>query len=101
MSNPTNIAPAYLNQAQLIQRNYQDISNNLTMYYQNRDKMYSKMQYDYSGNSLQLFHNTIPTINDGLKEDTDTLILRENTLFIVGSITMASLIVLALIIGSK
>jgi hypothetical protein len=91
----------YLYSNPQIQNNYEDISNNISQYYHTRNQLYSNLQYDYSGNSLQLFHNRIPTINDGLKDDTDTLILRENTLFIVGSVTMASLIVLALIIGSR
>lgn len=110
---PTKIEPAYssagydhtasfyLTYAKSIQQNYTDLSNNIEKYKENVQAISANPKYDYSGNSLQLPGNKDPTILDAVEKDTNIFILQENTAYIIGSITMATLLIFALIIGSR
>jgi hypothetical protein len=92
---------------QAIAKNYNQINSNLQSYYKQRSILQENgipdihKKYDYQGKTLVLPGNKTPTIMDALQEDNHSLLLQENTTYIVGTMTMATFLVLALIIGSQ
>jgi hypothetical protein len=62
------------------------------------DTLNNDAKYDFSGNVLQ-YTDKKPTLADGLDDDLKTMILQENNLYILGTITMATLLVGILVIS--
>jgi len=77
-----------------------DISNNIDNYNKNyaemvnRNDIYNNDILDSSGN---LLHKN--TLRDAIQHDIQTLLIQENTMYIVGIITTASLIIAAILIS--
>lgn len=77
-----------------------DISNNIVNYNNNyakmvnREDIYNNDILDGSGNIL---HKN--TLQDAIQHDIQTLLIQENTMYIVGIITTASLIIAAILIS--
>jgi hypothetical protein len=92
----------YLTDSYILNQNYQTLSNQINTFNQLKDEMNAKNDiYDYSGNTLHLPHNRPPTILDGANDDSKMLILQENTVYIIGCITMATFLLLGLMIGGS
>jgi hypothetical protein len=71
-------------------RNLYDYSGN-TLYYGNNS-------YELSGNFLH--RTTQPTKEDAIKEDINMIIIQESNMYILASITLATLLVVAIVIAS-
>jgi hypothetical protein len=105
--NPLNsITQDYLNTTGKINANYNLIDQNLTT----TNSMWNSLnadntnKYDFKSNNLKYYkgvnaNNEKPTIQDAMDEDVKTIILEQNTLYILGSITAASLFILAVYLG--
>lgn len=95
----------FLTQLQTIQQNYNTVTDPcgtiFTQYYANRAAVLANPIYDYSGNSLRIQGKTEPTIRDGVAEDNRLMMLQENSVYIIGCISMATFLIVALIIGSE
>lgn len=86
----------------VINSNYYDISRNITNY----NTLRAYMNMDTSGseyNKLSIPDNTdkIKTAHDVRKEDVNILLLQQNYIYILGSITCATLLIGALMISRK
>jgi hypothetical protein len=104
LTSNNNVAPMisiyndYLSKQQQVNQNYFDLSQNI----QNFNAQYSKMindkndKYDLSGNNF----NKAPTVTDGRISDNKEIIMQQNSMYIISTITIATL-VLALILVSK
>ena len=88
----------YINQQKKVNNNYFDLSQNIAKF----NKEYSLAlyaqndKYDMSGNNF----NRPPTIMDGWINDNREIVLQQNSMFILSSITIATLI-LALIFAGR
>jgi hypothetical protein len=93
------ISQDYNNLQQNINYKYYDISNNIMKITNSnntgiRDILSAdpNKMYDFSGNYLKYFTKK-PQKEDALKEDINRMVLEENNLFMLGTITIASLII--------
>ena len=80
----------------------QDISASIIKYNTNFTKL--KTQSDkYSNDIVDNSGNFLPknTLKDAVKNDIQVLLIQENTMYIVGVITTASLIITAILISKK
>jgi hypothetical protein len=80
--------------------NLTDLSQNILNYNTMKTAMLNpdpnkNKYFDYIGNTLK----PPPTIQDGIIEDNYTMMINENTLHIVGSITLVSLLVSAIVLA--
>jgi len=85
-----------------IDSTYRDLSNNIGQITNPnqtglRDQLMANDKYDFSGNLLN-YMNEKPTLNDAMLEDTDTLILQQNAVFMLGTIASATLIIFAIML---
>jgi hypothetical protein len=81
---------------------FQDMSQNILLYNQERNRMANDTNLDFSGNTLLFLPDKtdpIKTTEDLMKHDVNTLLLQQNYIYIIGSITCATLLIGALIIG--
>jgi hypothetical protein len=79
-----------------------DLSKNILTYNRSKQEMLNpnpntNKYYDYIGN---VFHPP-PTIQDGLTADNYDMALKENMLYIVGSITLATLLIGSIMLASE
>jgi len=81
-----------------VNTNYNYLKTNITTYNTMVDTLNNDAKYDFSGNVL-LYTDKKPTLADGLDDDLKTMILQENNLYILGTITMATLLVGILVIS--
>ena len=87
---------------QSINANYQEINGDISKFIQSRNELITDQKYDYSGNSMMdLPDKTDPIRNtsDVRKDDINTLLLQQNYIYIVGTITCATLLIGAIVIG--
>lgn len=89
---------------QKVNKNYYDLSNNIgDITNKNRtglrDIMMSKEMYDFSGNVFH-YNNPIITKTDGLVEDVKTMAIYQNSIYVMGAITSATLLVAAVLLSS-
>jgi len=77
-----------------IDANYQSIEQEVNENVNIRNALLQKDIYDYDG-KLTNFDNTSQTLDDAVVEDTSTLIYMENSIYILGSITAATLLIIA------
>lgn len=83
-----------------LEKSYTDLSNNITQYYTKRDEMINNNTlYDYSGNTF-FYQNKEKKTEDVILDDTNQLLLQQNTMYTVGSIAAVSLLIVALMTGS-
>jgi len=86
-----------------ISNNYTNLTNSIISYNTQR----STMNMDISGinkyNNIYIPDNTdlIRTTMDVRKEDINTLLIQQNYIYIIGSITCATLLIAAILIGKK
>jgi hypothetical protein len=86
----------------VIQKQYFDLSQNIVLYSTNRNNLANDPTYDFSGNKLLFVPDKtdpIKTTEDVMKNDINTLLLQQNYVYIIGSITCATLLIGVLIIG--
>ena len=83
----------------MINNNYMPITNGITDLSNNYNATYNNPKY----NTIDLPDKTdlVKTTTDLRKEDLNTLILQQNYIYIVGSITCATLLIAAIIIGKE
>ena len=81
-----------------VNKNYNYLTQNIATYNTLYTTLNNDAKYDFSGNVL-LYTDQKPTLSDGLDDDLKTMILQENNLYILGTITMATLIIGLLIIS--
>jgi hypothetical protein len=94
----------YESSLQKVNKNYYDLSNNIGVITNKgktglRDIMMDKEMYDFSGN---VFHYTNPIITktDGLIEDVNTMAVYQNSIYVMGAITSATLLVAAVLLAT-
>lgn len=75
-----------------IDTNYDNLDENITSYENLKDKLNSDTKYDYSGNSFN-YNNKNKTLVDGLNDDVNLMLTKENNIFILGSLTVAILVI--------
>ena len=93
----------YANMMNSVNMNYQRLTHvKVPHYLETRAFLESNPDYDYSGNTL-LFYNAepIPTVKQQRVTDADQGIVKQNSLYILGTLTAATLLVLALVLGKE
>jgi len=88
-----------------IHSTYGDLSNNIAQITNSsntglRDVMLANDKYDFSGNLLN-YNNYRPTLNDARIEDTNTLILQQNSIYILGTLASATLLIFAIMLARE
>jgi len=85
-----------------VNNNYVDLSQNLIPdYLKLRAEMAENVNYDFKGDELLYFRNKpIPTLQQQSAMDTNQEYITQNLLYILGTLTVVILLVLALILGS-
>ena len=63
----------------------------MTSYQNNRDELSKNPKYNYKGDDNAI--NNKPTLNDALLKDTNEFLMQENNIYILGSITIAILLI--------
>ena len=96
---------AYESQLHTINSNYYSLDNSIqTITNKNgtgvRDIMMKDSKYDFSGNVFQYDH-PVSTKTDGLLEDIHTMTMYENSIYILGAITSATLLVGAIVMSNE
>jgi len=103
-------ASNYTNLLNKINKNYNTITTDVKNINTIRNYLTDNPQYDFSGNMLMgdyyddngnliKFNKYNPSIEDAVVDDTSTMMYRENTLYILGSITAATLLIAAISIA--
>jgi len=92
------IATDYSNKLKTVNQNYYDLSSNISSI--------KTIQSDISGNTLYDYNTPFilekpKTLLDGLVYDNNLLTVQENALYVLGTITAATLIVFAIVIGKE
>ena len=84
-----------------LNNNYTDLSNNITDYNNKRKNLLDKNSlYDFSGNTFFL-QNKEQKTEDVILEDTNEILLQQNTMYTLGSILAVSLFIVALMSGAS
>ena len=73
-------------------KNYGNLVTGINNYLINRNELINTSLYDYSGNIL-FINNGKPTMKDGLESDTKEFVMQENNILILGSISLAFLLI--------
>jgi hypothetical protein len=84
----------------LIDANYIDLSNNIRDLSNNYTSLYGNPKYTTMDIPVDKT-DKIKTTTDVRKEDINALLLQQNYIYIVGSITCATLLIAAVIIGKE
>jgi hypothetical protein len=92
------IATDYSNKLKTVNQNYYDLSSNISTI--------KSIQSDISGNTLYDYNTPFilekpKTLLDGLVYDNNLLTVQENAMYVLGTITAATLIVFAIVIGKE
>jgi hypothetical protein len=92
------VAKDYSNNLKTVNQNYYDISSNISSI--------KTIQNDISGNTLYDYNTPFilekpKTLLDGLVYDNNLLTVQENAMYVLGTITAATLIVFAIVIGKE
>jgi hypothetical protein len=84
-----------------ISSNNNDIKQNIDNINELKNQMLANNDiYDFSGNTFMLSSQKKPTLQDARTEDLNQIILAENATYILGSITLATLLVTLIIVNS-
>jgi hypothetical protein len=102
------ISSSYSNKLNQMSQNYTDLSGNIDSYnslhkdLRNNNKKYNFNNIGADGKSI-LYYKDIktPTVADGVQEDINIMLVQQNTMYIVGAVTAATLLVSALFIGGS
>jgi hypothetical protein len=92
------VATDYSNKLKTVNQNYYDLSSNISSI--------KSIQSDISGNTLYDYNTPFilekpKTLLDGLVYDNNLLTVQENAMYVLGTITAATLIVFAIVIGKE
>lgn len=92
------IATDYSNKLKTVNQNYYDLSSNISSI--------KTIQNDISGNPFYDYNTPFTlekpkTLLDGLVYDNNLLTVQENAMYVLGTITAATLIVFAIVIGKE
>ena len=98
-------ATAYESQLYTINSNYYSLDKSIQSITNKngnglRDVMMKDSKYDFSGNVFQYDH-PVSTKTDGLLEDIHTMTMYENSIYILGAITSATLLVGAIVMSNE
>jgi len=88
-----------------INNRYRDISGNVNLITNSqgsgvRDIMVANDRYDYAAGHLNVIHKK-PELQDGMKEDSITMLSQQNSVFILGTICSTALLILAITLASE
>lgn len=88
-----------------INTRYNDISGNVRLITNEkgsgvRDILMADERYDYAGGKLNVIHKK-PELQDGMKEDSITMLSQQNSVFILGTICSTALLILAITLASE
>ena len=86
------------NDEQTISKNFQDICGNIVKLNEKRKILNDDKKYDFNGNVL-LGYNTKPNLLDAVQEDNQIMIIQQNNIYILGTITLAILLIGTIIIA--
>jgi hypothetical protein len=75
-----------------------ELRDKINPYLKERNKLLADKKIDYASDS-PLYKDRKPTLADGLQEDIHTMIIKENNLYILGTITLATLLVGIIVIA--
>ena len=80
--------------------NQSELTTNIGKYYTGNILLSDANKYpDYAGT----YNYNVPnpkTTNDGINEDLDVMLLRQNNFYIIGTLTMGTILIIAITIGS-
>jgi hypothetical protein len=86
---------------------YNDISGNIQEYGKNQKVLMGNKKYQYDtpdilyGTSSLGYTNKNPSLFDGIEEDTNKMLLRDNNVYFIGSISVVSLLIISIYISSR
>jgi len=88
-----------------IDKNYRDLSNNIAKITNPsqtglRDQLMADAKYDFSGNLLNYLDQK-PTIHDAIVEDTTSLLVQQNSVYVLATIACASVIIFTILIARE
>jgi hypothetical protein len=91
------------NKDQEINTKYQELAKDISDFNRAKIHVSSQSKYDYSGNHISLPDKTdrIRTTTDVRNDDTNTLLLQQNYIYVLGTITCATLLIGAIVIGKN
>jgi len=81
----------YNDKSNIANNNYGNLTTGIYSYLREKDDLINTTMYDYSGNIMFLKKNK-STTKDGLESDTKEFAMQENNILILGSITVAILL---------
>jgi hypothetical protein len=84
-----------------LSNNNLDLSNNITSYITSRFDLSNNENAHYWDTSDNHLINPVPTLLDTANSDTNTLMIQQNNMYIAGTMTTATLLVLAIMLGSS
>jgi hypothetical protein len=93
------ITTDYVNLMKQLDANYIDMSGNITPLQELQDRMTRNSDYDYSGQSFA-FSQSKPSMTDAIYEDTYTMMIQQNNMYVLGTITIAVLLVGSIMLSS-
>lgn len=93
----------YANKMANINKNYDSLANTkIPQYIKTRQVLDGNADYDYSGHELSYINNIPPkTIQQKTIDDNNELLVKDNLLYMLGSVTAATLLVLAIVIAKE
>lgn len=94
-------ALAYEQTQQKIAQQALDLSGGISSFYQQRQFLSDNPKYDYAGTTFNYGMFKKPTLKDGIQTDINTMMVQQNTMYIVGAITAATLLVTSIFIGKS
>ena len=99
-------AKEYENKMDKVRGNYDELKNGIKDYKNTFEKMDKIDEYDFSGKTLKYpdyspYSNYKKTIMDGVDEDISVMVQQENNIYLLGTITAATLLITAIFIGSR
>jgi hypothetical protein len=83
-----------------INNNYKSLGEQITEYKTNKNVLVNDSKYKYATNHGIIDKEDSPSLSDKMNSDINELLIQENNLYILGSITTATLIILAIMISS-
>jgi hypothetical protein len=92
------ISEDYSAKLNTVNQNYIDLSNNVGIYGNIRSSISGKTSYDYD---VPFNMNKQKTLLDGLVYDNNLMVVQENAMYVLATITAATLIVFAIILGRE
>ena len=100
--NNLNNEGVYGDKMEKIDSNYQDLQKKIPTYKDLRQEMMDNPKYDYANNELLYFRNKLqPNVRKKRVIDNNELFLNSEILFTLGTVTAATLIVLAIVLARE